>query len=93
MLGPYTAIRDMDGHNIYNLENEKKLLPINEASEIKIGNHVWTGAHSSLLKGSELADGCIVAYRACVTKPFQEKNCIIGGVPGTIIKKNIVWER
>lgn len=93
MLGPYTTIRDMDGHNIYNLKDEKKEHPINSASEIKIGNHVWTGAYASILKGCDVADGCIIAFGACVTKSFQEKNCVVGGVPGIIIKREIVWQR
>lgn len=93
MLGPYTTIRDMDGHNIYNSKDINMKQAINKAEDIFIGNHVWTGANVSILKGSKILDGCIVAYGACVTKVFEETDCIIGGVPANIIKKSIKWVR
>lgn len=93
MLGPYTTIRDMDGHNIYENTDIDMRQSINKANDIFIGNHVWTGANASILKGSQILDGCIVAYGACVTKAFEETGCIIGGVPGKVIKKNIKWVR
>lgn len=95
MLGPYTTIRDMDGHDIYdsNGTDITSKSPINKAADIIIGNHVWTGANSSILKGSRIANGCIVAYGACVTKKFEERDSIIGGIPGRILKKNVEWIR
>lgn len=54
---------------------------------IKIGKNCWIGANSIILPGVELADNTIVASGAVVTKLFNEKNIIIGGVPAKIIKK------
>lgn len=93
MLGPYTTIRDMDGHDIYDSKDVDRKYPINIADEIFIGNHVWTGANTSILKGSRILDGCIVAYGACVTKAFEVTDSIIGGVPGKVIKRNVKWVR
>ncbi|MGK9369486.1 hypothetical protein ACSSWA_11350 [Melioribacter sp. Ez-97] len=33
---------------------------MNEDKPIQIGNHVWIGCWSVLLKGTYIADGCIV---------------------------------
>ena len=93
MLGPYTTIRDMDGHDIYYSNDINMKQPINKADDIYIGNHVWTGANVSILKGSKIPDGCIAAYGSCITKTFEETDCIIGGVPGRVIKKRIKWIR
>lgn len=54
-------------------------------SPVVIGNGVWFGYKSTVLKGVTLSDGVIVAACACVTKSFPE-NAIIGGVPAKIIK-------
>lgn len=52
---------------------------------IKIGNNCWIGSNVTFLDGSELADGCVVAAGAVVTKKFSE-NSVIGGVSAKIIK-------
>lgn len=48
---------------------------------ILIGNDVWIGGNSVVTAGVNLADGIIVAAGSTVTKSFDEKNIIIGGVP------------
>ena len=35
--------------------------------------------------------GLIVAYRACVTRSFDESKILIGGVGGRILKHNVEW--
>lgn len=52
---------------------------------IKIGNNCWIGAGVVFLDGAELADGCVVAANAVVTKKFQV-NSVIGGIPARVIK-------
>jgi len=49
--------------------------------DITIGNDVWIGGNSVVTAGVTLADGIIVAAGSTVTKSFEEKNIIIGGVP------------
>lgn len=51
---------------------------------IKVGNNCWIGAGAVFLDGAELADGCVVAANAVVTKKFPA-NSVIGGVPAKII--------
>ena len=49
--------------------------------DIILGNDVWIGGSSIVTAGVTLADGIIVAAGSTVTKSFNEKNIIIGGVP------------
>ena len=49
--------------------------------DIILGNDVWIGGSSVITAGVTLADGIIVAAGSTVTKSFDEKNIIIGGVP------------
>jgi len=49
--------------------------------DIILGNDVWIGGNSVVTAGVVLAEGIIVAAGSVVTKSFNEKNIIIGGVP------------
>ncbi|WP_281224926.1 acyltransferase [Flavobacterium aquiphilum] len=88
VLGWNINIRDADGHSIYD-QNQNR---INHNKPISIGNRVWLASYVSILKGAKIPDNSIVAYGAIVTKSFFEKNVIIGGIPATVVKKNINWE-
>ena len=53
---------------------------------IKIGNKVWLGGQSVILKNCQIGDKSVVAFRAVVTKNFP-KNVVIAGNPAKIVKK------
>lgn len=83
-----TVIYNTDGHAIF--QNGKL---INQAEVCNIGDHVWIGNSATILKNCTIPDGCIVARNATVTKKFNKKNVILGGVPAKIIKEDIEWSR
>ena len=88
ILGWNVSIRDLDGHPI--LQNGKR---VNEDAEVMIGDHVWIAAHTDILKGSVIKDGCVVGGRSCVTKSSSsEPNSVLAGNPAKMIKQNIEWE-
>lgn len=80
-------IMDTDAHPVYDQDNQR----INEDAPIKIGNKVWIGCRSTILKGAEIADGCIVGANSFVNKKFNQKNCVIAGNPAKIVKENVQW--
>lgn len=53
--------------------------------ETSIGSDCWIGAHSIIMSGVNIADGCIIAAGSVVTKD-TEPYCIYGGVPAKKIK-------
>ncbi len=61
------------------------------SAPIIIGNKVWIGANSSILKGVPLGDGTVVAAGSVVTQSFP-LNSLVGGVPAKILKGNIDWK-
>ena len=77
-------IRDTDAHKILG-GNHSIVNPV------KIGNHVWLGTRSVILKGVTIGDGAIVAAGAIVTKDVPAKS-IVAGVPAKVIKENIEWK-
>jgi len=58
---------------------------------IVIGNHVWIGTNSIILKGVIIGDNSIIAAGSIVTKNVPE-NSLVAGNPAKIIKQNIKWE-
>ena len=79
-----------DGHIVKDLNSHEILNWV--LHPVSIGNHVWVGDSSMILKNSIIPSGSIVAANSLVNKEFQEKNIIIAGNPAKIIKKNIYWE-
>jgi len=53
---------------------------------IKIGRGCWIGAKSTILDGTIIGDGCVVAAGAVVSGVFPE-HVVIGGVPAKILKE------
>lgn len=79
-------LRDSDGHKVYDGE----LLP--NSKKVSIGNHVWVCSFSHILKGVNIGNDSIVAYKSLVTREFLEDHLLIGGSPAKIIKHNVDWE-
>lgn len=63
-----------------------------EASSTLIGNKVWIGAHSMILKNSTIGDGSVIAAKSLVNCNVP-KNTLCGGVPARVIRKSITWEK
>jgi acetyltransferase-like isoleucine patch superfamily enzyme len=60
---------------------------------VEIGDHVWIGAHCSILKGVSLDAHTVVATRSTVTRSFSATNVLVGGSPAKILKERITWSR
>lgn len=88
MIAWKSIIMDTDQHQILNNKNEC----INEDKEIQIGNNVWIGAQSLILKGSCIKDGCIVGANTTITKSFDAMNSVIAGNPAKILKTQVKWK-
>ncbi|GAB6676572.1 acyltransferase [Bacillus cereus] len=82
-------IMDTDAHVIMNSKEEV----INEDQPIIIGNKVWIGCRCTILKGSLIGNGTIIAARSLITGNFREKEgVILGGTPTRVIKENVTWD-
>ena len=78
-----------DSHSIFD-KDTKKLL--NWGKSIVIGDHVWVGMKSCILKNSHIANDCIVGAHSVVAGQFTESNCAIAGNPAKIVKRGISWD-
>lgn len=55
---------------------------------IVIGNNCWIGSKVTILDGVTVGDNCVIAAGAVVNKSMPA-NCVIGGVPAKILKRNV----
>ena len=87
-----TLVMDSDHHAIMDSASGNIL---NGDAPVTIGNHVWIGCRSTLLKGVSIGDNCVVAAGSILTKNFkQERNAIIGGCgkEQRVLRSGIDWK-
>lgn len=86
-------IMDTDFHYIYNLDSVAEREQINIPKAIIIGNHVWIGCRTMILKGVYIGNENVIAAGSTITRSINAENCIIGGNGKCveIIKKEISW--
>ena len=90
MLANNVDIRNTDSHSILNNKGER----INPAADIMIGNHVWIGIRSLILKGAKIPNNCVVGAQSMVTSSLKTtENALIAGSPAKVIKDGINWDR
>lgn len=58
------------------------------STDTYIGRNCFIGAHSIILPGIRIGNGCIVATGSVVTKDV-EPNCIVAGNPARVIKTDV----
>lgn len=81
-------IMDTDHHRILDKNN----IVINEPQSITIGDKVWIGCTSTILKGSNIPTNVIVGANSLVTnKNKMESNFIYAGCPIKKIKEFKDW--
>jgi len=82
------VIRTGDSHSILDSEGRR----INQAQDVRIGDHVWMTHRVMVTKGAKIPSHCIVGTGAIVTKSFEETNTVLAGVPARITKRNVDWD-
>ncbi len=89
LIGRNSIIRNHDKHTIVNLENRTATNP---PESVVLGSHLWLTQHITILKGTHLADGCMVANLAVLSRRFDEENCLIAGIPAKVVKHQVAWD-
>ena len=81
-------IMDTDYHHI--TDDEGRV--INDEKPIIIGDEVWVGCRSTILKGTTIPSKSVIAAGSLVAGKMEEENCIYTS-NRKIIKRNIDWHR
>jgi acetyltransferase-like isoleucine patch superfamily enzyme len=88
MLAGEIVFRPNDMHAI--LDAEGRI--INKSAPIVIGDHVWIGQRSIILKGVTIGSGSVIGSVAVVTKSAPPATAI-GGNPARPLRRNVAWTR
>jgi len=81
------TVLDNDYHSVLDEQGEK----INPARPVKIGDRVWIGAQSTLLKGTQIGNDCIIAAGSLLHRKFEGDGRLIGGNPARVLKQGVSW--
>lgn len=80
-------VMDSDTHCIYDDLDDV----INEDRSIELGDKIWIGCNSMILKGSAIPSNCVIGANSLVSGKKFEKSSIIVGNPAKSIKKIGGW--
>ena len=87
-IGGNVKILDNDFHPLQAEYRKNNCMEYIKKKEIHIGENVFIGCNSIILKGTVLGDNCIVGAGSVVCGKFPS-NVIIAGNPAKIIKNSI----
>ena len=82
--------RTSDAHPIYDSLSKKR---INKGKSIYIGDHVWFGQDSLILKGTKIDSGSIIGAKGVLSNKLVPHNETWGGLPCKFIKKDVFWDQ
>lgn len=83
IVGIYVTMHS-ENHIFSDMNKPIRMQGVNHKG-IRIGCDCWIGAKATILDGTVIGNGCVIAAGAVVTGQFPD-NCVIGGVPAKIIK-------
>lgn len=81
-------IRTGDSHSLLQKSTGRR---INPSQSVTIGNHVWVGTDTTILKGVSVADGCVVGAGSLLCKTYENPNCVLAGVPAKEVRQDVDW--
>lgn len=84
ILGNFVSFHS-ENHNYSEIDVPIRQQGVNHKG-IRIGRDCWIGAKATVLDGTVLGDGCIVAAGAVLNGKSYPDFSIIGGVPAKVIK-------
>lgn len=82
------CIESGDGHNIFDLTTGKN---VSKNEDIFIGDAVWLGRDSHILKGSIVNTGSIIGSAAVLTGKHTNTGEVWAGVPARCVRSGVVY--
>jgi acetyltransferase-like isoleucine patch superfamily enzyme len=84
IIGNYVSFHS-ENHNFDRSDIPIRLQGVNHQG-IKIGNNCWIGAKVTILDGTVVGDGCVIAAGAVLNGKTYPSNSVVGGVPAKVLK-------
>lgn len=81
-------LMDTDFHGIYSLDDLQKQL--NPDKEVVIGDHVWIGCRCTILKGSVIPEGSVIAACSRISARLDKCNAIYKECQ--TVREGVCWD-
>lgn len=88
LLSYETYFRTADPHIIYDCTTKER---INFSKSILIGDRVWIGQQSLILKGTILGSGSIIGGHSVLSNKIVKSNTLYAGNPAKKIRENVFY--
>ena len=95
MMSRRVSVQSNDGHDIFSVKTRQNINATEEIAntrKIIVGAHVWIGQDATLLYNTNIGSGSIIGAKSLVKGVFPN-NCVLGGNPARLIKKDVAWSR
>lgn len=89
IIGDYVSIHS-ENHNYTSADEVIRLQGVTHKGVV-IGSNCWIGAKVTILDGTRIGDGCVVAAGSVVRGEIPS-NSVVAGIPAKLIKKRTVLE-
>lgn len=83
-------LRTADPHEIYDIKTKKR---VNNSKSILIGDHVWLGQCSLILKNTVIGSGAIIGGNSVVSGKTIQSNSIYAGNPAKKVKEGVFFPK
>ena len=80
-----------DNHAVFDMET-KEILNEVHAPTVIIREHVWVGLLASVLEGSDIGAGSILATKSVCKGSFPHQS-LLAGIPSQVKRSNVSWSR
>lgn len=64
----------------------------NSDKKVTLKDNVWIGCRSTILKGTVIPRGAVVAAGSIVSSELESPHCVYGGNPIKVLKSDIHWQ-
>lgn len=89
MISSQVYVSASDIHPIHDRATGER---INPGRPIEIGDHVWLGLRSMVLKGARIGTGAIAAAGSIVSGQIPP-HAVAAGAPARVMRRNVEWRR
>jgi acetyltransferase-like isoleucine patch superfamily enzyme len=87
LFGGDVDVTISDMHSIVDAASGQR---INPPGSVTLGNHVWVGQRSTILKGVNIGHDAVIGAGAIVTRDIPP-NCVAAGNPARVVRTGVSW--
>lgn len=88
LFADQVEVMTSDMHSIVDATTKLRLNP---AKDISLGDRVWVGNRSLIMKGAKIGSGAVIGAMSTVSREIPE-NCVAAGSPARVVRQNATWD-